>query len=87
MLFNSASFLIFFPIVVLLYYVFPHKVRYILVLLASFYFYMSWEPAYGILLASVILLSWIIAVLIEKCKSGIRTKKRMVALFTVICMV
>lgn len=86
MLFNSASFLIFFPIVVLLYYVFPHKVRYILVLLASFYFYMSWEPAYGILLASVILLSWIIAVLIEKCKSGIRTKKRMVALFTVICM-
>ena len=47
---------------------------------------MSWEPAYGILLASVILLSWIIAVLIEKCKSGIRTKKRMVALFTVICM-
>lgn len=86
MLFNSTSFLIFFPLVVLLYYIFPHKIRYILVLAASFYFYMSWEPIYGILLAGVILVSWFLALLIEKCKNGVLTKRIIVALSVVFCL-
>ena len=51
MLFNSLSFLIFFPIVVLLHFAFPHKVRYIWLLVASYYFYMSWNPKYAMLMA------------------------------------
>lgn len=50
MLFNSTDFLIFFPIVTLIYYVIPHKVRYLWLLGCSYYFYMCWNPKYIVLL-------------------------------------
>ncbi len=50
MLFNSYSFLCFFPIVTLIYFVIPKKMRYIWLLIASYYFYMSWSPKYVLLL-------------------------------------
>lgn len=43
MLFNSVAFLVFLPIVVLLYYLLPQKFRWILLLGASYYFYGSWK--------------------------------------------
>ena len=50
MLFNSYQFLIFFPVVVLLYYVIPQKIRYLWLLAASYYFYMCWNAKYALLL-------------------------------------
>ncbi len=50
MLFNSLHFLIFFPIVVLLYFNIKQKYRWILLLISSYYFYMSWKPEYVILI-------------------------------------
>ncbi|MCI8715181.1 MAG: MBOAT family protein [Oscillospiraceae bacterium] len=50
MLFNSLDFLIFFPIVTLLYFVIPRKVRYLFLLAASYYFYMCWNPRYALLM-------------------------------------
>lgn len=50
MLFNSLNFLIFFPIVTLLYYIQPKKLRWLWLLVASYYFYMSWNPKYAILM-------------------------------------
>jgi len=50
MLFNSIHFLIFFPIVALLHFAIPHKWRWALLLVASYYFYMSWKAEYAILL-------------------------------------
>ena len=50
MVFNSMTFLIFFPIVTLIYFVFPKRVRYVWLLVASYYFYMSWNAKYAILL-------------------------------------
>jgi len=50
MLFNSLSFLLFFPIVVFLYFVIPHKWKYIWLLAASYYFYMCWNAKYALLL-------------------------------------
>lgn len=50
MLFNSLQFLIFFPIVFLLYYVIPTKFRYLWLLVSSYYFYMCWNPKYLILI-------------------------------------
>ena len=44
MLFNSLSFLIFFPIVVFVYGIIPRRLRAVWLLLASYYFYMSWNP-------------------------------------------
>jgi alginate O-acetyltransferase complex protein AlgI len=50
MLFNSLQYLIFLPIVVGLYYIVPHKWRWLLLLVASYYFYMCWKAEYAILL-------------------------------------
>ncbi|NEM99186.1 MBOAT family O-acyltransferase [Pontibacter burrus] len=50
MLFNSTEFLFFFPVVVTLYFLTPANRRWIILLLASYYFYMSWKPAYTIIL-------------------------------------
>ncbi len=46
MLFNSFQFIVFFPLVILLYYSLPHKWRWALLLLASYYFYMCWKVEY-----------------------------------------
>ena len=51
MQFVSFEFLIFFPIVCLLYYLIPQKFRYIWLLIASYVFYMSINPGYALLLA------------------------------------
>lgn len=50
MLFNSIEFMFFFPIAVLGYYVVPKKIRYIWLLICSYYFYMSWNPEYALLM-------------------------------------
>ncbi len=46
MLFNTIDFLIFFPIVIFCYFLTPNKYRWILLLAASYYFYMSWKIEY-----------------------------------------
>jgi len=48
-LFNSLQFLIFLPLVTLLYYVLPVRYRIWLLLAASFYFYMAWKAVYILL--------------------------------------
>jgi D-alanyl-lipoteichoic acid acyltransferase DltB (MBOAT superfamily) len=50
MLFNSWQFLIFFPIVVTAYFLLPYRFRWMLLLGASYYFYMCWKPEYALLL-------------------------------------
>lgn len=46
MLFNSLHFLIFFPVVTATYFALPQQPRKLFLLLASYYFYMAWNPAY-----------------------------------------
>ncbi len=50
MLFNSSQFVLFFTAVVTLYFVFPHRFRWFLLLIASYFFYMCWEPGYVVLI-------------------------------------
>lgn len=50
MLFNSYAFLLFFPVVVLVYYLLPKKAQNIWLLIASYYFYMNWDAKYALLL-------------------------------------
>ena len=49
-LFNSLHFLVFFPIVTLIYFLIPQKVKYLWLLAASYYFYMCWNPKYALLM-------------------------------------
>lgn len=50
MLFNSFEFLVFFPVVALLFFILPGRLRWPMVLFASYIFYMAWEPAYIVLI-------------------------------------
>ena len=50
MLFNSLEFIVFFPIVVAVYFALKPKYRWILLLLASYYFYMAWNYKYIVLI-------------------------------------
>ncbi|OGX81303.1 MBOAT family O-acyltransferase [Hymenobacter glacialis] len=58
MLFNSLHFLVFFPVIVGLYYGLPARWRGALLLLASYYFYMSWRAAYALLLLGTTLIDY-----------------------------
>ena len=59
MLFNTPQYILFLPAVVIIYYIMPKKVRYIWLLIASYYFYMQWNPLYITLLFSCTLLTYI----------------------------
>lgn len=59
MLFNSLDFFIFFPIVVLVYFIVPRKIRYIWLLVASYYFYMCWNAEYALLIGVSTLITYI----------------------------
>lgn len=50
MAFTSIHFLLFVPLVVAVYFVIPFRYRWLWLLLASYYFYMSWQPEYVLLL-------------------------------------
>lgn len=50
MLFNSIDFLLFFPPVIFVLFVIPRKARSSWLLISSYYFYMSWNPIYAMLI-------------------------------------
>ena len=59
MLFNSLQFIVFFPIVIALYFLIPYKKRWILLLAASYYFYMCWKVDYIILIIASTVIDYI----------------------------
>ncbi len=69
MLFNSFHFLIFFPIICLIYFFIPKKLRYLWLLVTSYYFYMSWNAKYALLIAISTVITWVSGLIITKCKS------------------
>lgn len=79
MLFNTTEYILFLPIVVVIYYLIPKKLRYIWLLGVSYYFYMQWNPLYLSLLFLCTLITYIGGVILEKLKSletGIDEKNR-----------
>jgi D-alanyl-lipoteichoic acid acyltransferase DltB (MBOAT superfamily) len=52
-LFNSFTYLLFLPAVVILYWTAPPRLRSTLLLIASYVFYMNWKPAYGLLILAL----------------------------------
>lgn len=69
MLFNSIDFLIFFPVVTLLYFLIPHRFRYIWLLIASYYFYMAWNPVYALLMLTSTFITYLSGILINNANS------------------
>lgn len=68
MAFNSISFLIFFVIVAIAYFLLPHKFQWMLLLLASCFFYMVFIPAYIFVLFLLIFVDYFAGVFIAKSK-------------------
>lgn len=66
MLFNSVEFLVFFPIAAMVYFIFPHRVRYLWLLACSYYFYMCWNPVYVLLLLLSTVVTYVCSLLIDK---------------------
>lgn len=64
--FNSLEFLIFLPIVLILYYITPKKLRYLVLLVASYFFYMQWNIWLAFLMLGVTLISYFSAIIIDK---------------------
>ncbi len=82
MLFNSLQFLLFFPIVIGIYFIIPKKIRWVWLLAASYYYYMSWNAKYAALLALSTVITWLSGLLIEKCsgkQNGESLKKWLIA--------
>lgn len=66
MLFNSFEFLLFFPVVTLLYFLLPQKWRWLHLLLASCVFYMALIPVYILILIFTIIIDYFAGIIIEK---------------------
>lgn len=66
MKFNSIQFLVFFPIVAIVYFVIPQKWRWLLLLCASYLFYMSWRPKYVLVLLVVTGIGYLAGRLLDK---------------------
>jgi alginate O-acetyltransferase complex protein AlgI len=81
MFFNSLQFLFFFGIVIAIYFLLPHRLRWVHLLVVSCYFYMMFAPAIFLVLALVILNGYITGLMMGK--SSISRRK----LYFIISMV
>lgn len=59
MIFTSFEYLLFLPTVVLLYWLLPQRFRLPMLLVASYVFYMSWIPIFGLLILGLTLFNWL----------------------------
>ena len=74
MIFNSAEFLIFYPLVLLLYFVLPKCCKWPMLLAASYIFYMYWNPELIFLILFTTVVSYFSAIIIEKTDNKRRKK-------------
>ena len=66
MFFNSLSFLVFFPLVVLATFAVPKRLAHLTLLAASYYFYMCWNARYAVLIAVSTLATYVCALAVER---------------------
>ena len=68
MLFNSLEFLLFFPAVLCVCFILPARVRYIWLLVASYFFYMCWNAKYALLLLFSTAVTYLSGLFMERIK-------------------
>src|SRR5262245_30589534 len=72
MLFNSLQFCVFFFVVTSLFFILPHRWRWLLLLVASCYFYMAFIPIYILVLVFTIIIDYIAGIIIERSQGNTR---------------
>lgn len=86
MLFNSLEFVLFLPLVFVVYWFIPTRharYRCIFILIASYYFYMSWNAKYVFLIFLTTFVSYFSAIALEKASDNV-SKQRIVALSAIV---
>ncbi len=78
MVFTSLYFLIFFPLLAILYWCTSQKYRLYLLLFASYYFYINTKPIYALLLATVTISTFLFTNLIERNQDESKRKAFMI---------
>ena len=75
MLFNTLPFMIFFPVVTLVYYLLPFRWRWCWLLAASCFFYMWFKPVYILILLTTIVIDYTAGLMIERNHENPRRKR------------
>ncbi len=69
MTFNSWEFLLFYPIVALLYFVLPKRAKWVMLLIASYFFYVLYQAELVFLILGTTLISWLSSHAVTRTKS------------------
>ena len=77
MAFTSFNFLIFFPLVAVLYWLTPAKFRWSLLLVASYFFYVNTKPVFALLLAGITLCTYLFTRLMDETDEESKKKRYM----------
>ena len=85
MTFNSIEFLIFYPIVLLLYFLLPKAFRWPLLLIASYFFYAYYSPSLVLLIFGTTLVSWLSATVIERSEKKL-VRRLFLTLTLLVCL-
>ena len=85
MLFNSLEFALFFPIVTILFFMFPHKFRWLLLLAASCFFYMFFKPIYILILILTIVIDYYAGIWIAQTED--KRKRKQLLLLSIVANV
>jgi len=85
MLFNSLAYVGFLIIVFTLYWIIPDRFRWILIVIASYFFYMCSGPKYGLIIFGVTTVSYLSGRLLEKQENK-RKRKAILSLTVIVCM-
>ena len=85
MLFNSLEFAIFFPVVTVLFFLLPHRFRWLLLLMASCFFYMFFKPVYIFILIFTIIIDYFAGIWIAREPD--KKKKKYLLLLSIIANV
>lgn len=72
MLFNSFQFAIFWIVVTSTYFLLPHRLRWLLLLVSSCYFYMVFKPIYILILGFTIVIDYFAGIMIEQAEGAKR---------------
>ncbi len=85
MTFNSWEFLIFYPIVALLYFLLPKKAKWPMLLIASYYFYAFYQANLLFLIVGTTFISWLASNIISRTESK-AVRKIWLAVTLVVCL-
>jgi alginate O-acetyltransferase complex protein AlgI len=74
MLFNSLEFLVFFPLTIMLYFTLPFKLRWLMLLVASYVFYAWWKIEYTLLIIISTLIDYYAGIALERTENIVKRK-------------